>query len=50
MTLVSQQVLDPPHLVGVVHPDWWSEQENGGLQQVQVLVKHLVLQQQHEEE
>lgn len=52
MSLVSQYVLYPSPLVEEVHPGCSSASENGGRLQVQVLVKHLVLQQhqQHEEE
>lgn len=50
MNLVSQWVQNLFHLVGVVHPGWWTVKEGGGLQQVEGLLKHFVLQQQQRAE
>lgn len=50
MNLVSQWVQNLFHLVGVVHPGWWTVQEGGALPQVEGLLMHFVLRQQQSEE
>lgn len=50
MSLVSQWVQNRFHLVGAVHPGWWTVEEGGALQQVEGLLKHFALRQQQCEE